>query len=330
MHHALANFLDIGFSRLVTSILTRRRYLVTFRELSLYLEGCGIGDRGRFFPEPRSLDKEMASVLQSGHVWHELPTLLPTGISANDRIYMRFWPAPDELQSRGGVFLLHGLMMNTDLFWRPVVRMFRHEGFEVFFPAAPFHFRRTPHGTGGGEFVVAAHFLRSIDTIRQGVTDLRGLIRSYRALTGKPVGVVGFSMGGMMGGWLDVLEQPDFSVLMVPALQVAPTFFDLELGRLWRRNFEQTDLGAHTEQIVEWIRWMEPVSHPMKADPASVLVMVAEQDAIVRLPELQDDGSIRQWRGIRVERRPHGHVSMAFSVGAFSRSVRWAVERLRL
>ncbi len=330
MHRSLANFLDVWFSRLTTLALSRRRYLVTFKEVSLYLEESGIGDKGRFFPESASLDKEMAHLLQSGHGWHELPTLLPSGIPANDRICVRFYPAPDELQSRGGVFLLHGLMMNTDLFWRPVVRMFRHEGFDVFLPAAPFHFRRTPPGTEGGEYVVAAHFLRAVDTIRQGVTDLRGLLRSYRALTDKPVGVVGFSMGGLMGGWLDVLEQPDFSVLMVPALQVEPTFFDLELGRLWRRNFGRTDVGAHEEQVREWIRWMEPVSHPMKADPASVLLVVAEHDAIVRLPELQEGGVIRRWKGVKVERMPHGHVSMAFSLGAFSLAVNWAMERLRL
>ncbi len=329
MHRTLANFLDVGFSRMATAFLSRRRYLVTFREISLYLEDCGIGDVGRFFPAPASLNKEMAKVLQSGSGWHDLPTLLPTGIRADDKIYVRFYPAPNELQSRGAVFLLHGLTMNTDLFWRPVVRMFRHEGFDVFLPAAPFHFRRIPPGTEGGEYVVAAHFLRTVDTVRQGVTDLRGLVRAYKALTDKPVGVVGFSMGGMMGGWLDVLEQPDFSVLVVPALQVEPTFFELELGRLWRRNLKRTDVGEHMDQIREWIRWIEPVSHPLKADPASVLVMVAEHDAIVRIPELRDDG-VRQWNGVTVKRMPHGHVSMAFSIGAFSRAVNWGLERLRL
>ena len=330
MRKSIAEKLDEYFSRLAVfyfSSLLGRKYFVTFRESKAYLESCGLEDVESFFPPPKELDREVSEMLQGGSGWYTLPTSLPIGIKEDDRVPVRFYPAPKETPSKGGVILLHGLMMSSDLLFKPLIHALQKDGFDVLLPAAPFHFDRTPSGIQSGEFILGAHFLRAVDTLRQGVTDARALLHAYRSLTMQPAGIVGVSMGGLIGGWLDVLEEVDFSVLVVPALQFEPTLLHLPLGKTWQRRIMDTDLHEHMEEVTGWMKWLEPASHPLKSNPESVLLLVAKYDRIVSLTELSPEGEIREWKGVTVEYLPLGHVGVALSLGAVSIVADWASGR---
>ncbi len=326
MRRSIAEGIDEYFSRLVIFYFSRilgRKYFVTYREVKAYLEEIGWGEVEAFFPQPKDVTREVSELLQGGPGWAMLPTALPIGIEEDDRVPVRFYQAPSDVPSKGGILLLHGLMMSSDLLFKPLIRAFRKEGFDVLLPAAPFHFGRAPRGIQSGELIVGAHFIRTIDTVRQGVTDVRALLQAYRSLTMQPAGIVGISMGGLIGGWVDVLEEVVFSALVVPAVQFEPTLLHLPLGKIWQQRLKETDLHQHMEEVLEWLKWLEPVSHPLKSNPNDILMLVGKHDRIVDLTELSSEGTLRKWSGFESWLVPLGHVGAVLSLKTVDEISKW-------
>jgi len=50
---------------------------------------------------------------------------------------------------------------------------------------------------------------------------VRTLVRLLREEGDEPIGIVGFSMGGLIGGWTITVEPFDFAVLAEPAVELA-------------------------------------------------------------------------------------------------------------
>jgi hypothetical protein len=100
MRKSIAQGLDEYFSKLVVfyfSSILGRRYFVTYREAKGYLESCGWENIESFFPQPIDIGRELSEVLQERGGWYELPTSLSVGIDSNDRVLVRFYPAPSDV-----------------------------------------------------------------------------------------------------------------------------------------------------------------------------------------------------------------------------------------
>jgi len=168
-------------------------------ELAAYIDRCAPLDRGEFYATPDAPD-----ITEHGGEW-SWDSPLPSGHPRNDRVRVRLhvgdrgWSAPTAL-------ILHALMSASDIGYRRLADWFGERGWNAAFAHLPFHYSRVPPRTLNGQLAVSSNLIRNAETIRQGVVELRQLMRALRARGCTEFGLVGTSFGGWIGGILASLE----------------------------------------------------------------------------------------------------------------------------
>lgn len=183
-------------------------------------------------------------------MWMEWDSPHPSGFPENDRVRVRYHPCTKG-PSAPTVILLHALMSSSDIGYQRLARWFNARGWNVVFPHLPFHYSRKPRGHFNGLLAINANLIRNVETIRQGVTELRQLMAQLRTRGCREFAVLGTSYGGWNGAILSFLEE-DFRFLafIQPIANVEHAIWgnpgSATMRRLLlERGFTPWDLGEH-------------------------------------------------------------------------------------
>jgi len=303
-----------GLDRLVLRAMSRAvgtiDYSLDRAQGESILAQSGLGDPSRFFPplppqidlelESRQLEERTRYSVSEFRLRSPVPGVLPP----NDLMPVRrFRPHG---KRRGWVIVLHGAMVSARFPWDRMARQLAQRDIEALVPSMPDHFERTPSGEYSGQYLLGGHWGRGPQVIRQGVTDVRALVRLLRAEGDEPIGIVGFSMGGLIGGWTITLEPLDFAVLAEPAVELAPIVYETPLGQVVRRSLRQS--GWSPEDAREWLRALSPVWSDPLLPPDRLLLVLPEHDWFV--PPNAVERAWERWGQPRMERYPAGHISL--------------------
>ena len=83
------------------------------------------------------------------------------------------WSAPT-------VLMLHALMSTSDTGYKEWAKKFNAQGWNACFIHLPYHYSRVPRGYFNGELAIGPDLVRTAEGLRQGVVELRQLMRHLR------------------------------------------------------------------------------------------------------------------------------------------------------
>ncbi|MCC6647410.1 MAG: alpha/beta hydrolase family protein [Polyangiaceae bacterium] len=161
-------------------------------------------------------------------------------------------------------------------------RWYRELGVDVAHVQLPFHGRRGPRGQlFHGEWFWTADLVRSIESVRQAVCDVRSAILYFRDQGYEEIGVTGLSLGGSITMLTACVEGgPDYVVPMIAHLALTEAVEDA--GILWRMKTDLERFGldrARRKELFSRVRIGD--ARPVLA-PERQLWVAAREDAYLR------------------------------------------------
>lgn len=185
--------------------------------------------------------------------------------------------------ARGTVVLLHGFAMGRPRFdaFALFASQWYRRGLDVALLTLPYHGVRTPgEARFSGEHFATPDVTRMSEAVREAIWEIRLLTRWLRQESGRPVGLLGLSLGGYLTALAAALQSDlDFAIPMVPPVCIG----DLAWG-----FFEQTrharEGGAAAlsrDELRRSFRVHSPLAHPLRTPRERVLIVAGRGDRIV-------------------------------------------------
>jgi pimeloyl-ACP methyl ester carboxylesterase len=222
------------------------------------------------------------------------------------------------------VLIVHGYAVPVP-FWDVLqARAFRRAGAHTVLIDLPFHLRRRVPGRRSGDGFFSADPSRILATIRQSVEDASALVAWARREVTPTVGVVGVSLGGLVGSLLAAQVPLDAAMLVAPLCDAPSTFMQFLPSNAQRRLGITGDRGG---------RWGDDrASARIRLDAAlgpivpRNLVPVTEPSRITMVRPLHDiivgaepvAELARAW-GVEVWDYPYGHITVMNAPGIGAR-----------
>ena len=227
---------------------------------------------------------------------------LADGIRMSRRIE---WSSTDPMQvehwlhgpggPRATVVAVHGFAMGYP--WLDAQALFAHDwfrhGLDVALYTLPGHGARAPRESRfPGESFATADVGEMNRTLRQAVHELALLVDTIRSETGKPVGLIGLSLGGTLAALLAGRDaELDFVVPIAPPVclgDLAWRFFQRSRSR---REVEASALTY--EELRACFRIHSPLVHALQVPRERVLLVAGRGDRIV--PPEHPEALWRHW-----------------------------------
>lgn len=185
--------------------------------------------------------------------------------------------------TRGTILLLHGFTMGRPRFdaFALFANAWYRSGLDVALLTLPYHGVRRPRGARfSGEHFASPDVARLSEAVREAIFEISLVTRWLREQSGRPVGLLGLSLGGYLTALAaSLLDDLDFAIPMA-----APAC----IGDLAWGFFEQTryarEGGAATlsrEELRRSFRVHSPLAHTLRLPKERVLVVGGRGDRIV-------------------------------------------------
>ena len=200
----------------------------------------------------------------------------------NDAILVEHW-AHERRAPRATVLALHGFSMGTPRVdaWAMFASAWFARGLDVALLTLPYHGARTPRGTRfSGQRFADPNPATMHEAVRRAIYEIQ-LVRSWlRAQSGRPVGLLGLSLGGYLSALTaGLVDDLDFVVPMVPPVCIG----DLA----WRffatsRAQGQGSAPAYTlGELRAMYRVHSPLTFPLRIERRRALIVAGRGDRIV-------------------------------------------------
>lgn len=251
-------------------------------------------DPGRFFaysqpdPAPGAARARVVRHIREGTVRERriASAYVPWGdeapASGRSPILFEHW-RHDAGPPRATVVALHGFTMGRpriDAIALFASQWFRR-GLDVALLTLPYHGERTPPGARfSGEHFAVPDVARLSEAVREAIWEIRLVVDTLREETGRPVGLLGLSLGGYLTALAAALfEDLDFAVPMVPPVCIG----DLAWGFFERTRHarEGGEAALSHAELRRSFRIHSPLSHPLRTPRERVLIVAGRGDRIV-------------------------------------------------
>jgi dienelactone hydrolase len=156
----------------------------------------------------------------------------PFGIARNDLAHLRVY-APTLRPSSFSLLLLHGVWRQDRDFEDWMGRALAQHGVTAAVLSLPFHWERGADGVPSGAQFFSADPLWTAAAFRQAAIDARAALGWLRG-SGRPVGLVGFSLGGILAHVVMSLEPLDLAVSVLAGGNTAGVVWEGTLTRAYR------------------------------------------------------------------------------------------------
>ena len=202
------------------------------------------------------------------------------------------------------VFLLHSLMSSSPNGYHRWAERFNELGWNACFFHLPYHFSRVPTGYWNGELAITPDLIRNAEALRQGVIELRQIMKSLREQGCHEFGVLATSYGGWIGALLTLVESDfRFVALMSPIVNIEHAIWQSPAARRIRRELVQANIERAL--IARHFHLSSPVHGRPVCDPSRILFVTGEFDSIA--PPAEIEAIHQTWRGSELLRVRQGH-----------------------
>lgn len=233
----------------------------------------------------------------------------------NQRVTAR-WIHPRSGPRRRALIYVHGWLEPGPWVEEAVLLPRFHDelGVDVLHIQLPFHGSRNPRSAlFHGEFFWSADLVRTVEAVRQSVTDVRTLIAWLRAVRGyDEVGVTGISLGGGITMALACVDPPpDYIVPIVSHLKLGEAVEDAPI--LWRMKADLERFGIDRHARRELFRRLGLGTLTPSLPRDRQLWIAATNDAYITAPLVEEQW--REWGQPPIEWIPGGHMTFPLSLG---------------
>ena len=142
----------------------------------------------------------------------------------------------------------------------------------------PFHWERALRGTPSGGCFLSGDPLWTAAAFRQAVVDGRAAVSLLRG-RGAPVGVVGFSLGGVLAHILMALEPLDLGVSVIAGGDVAGIVWESPLTQAYRRAMEERGM-TRSKLAALWAAG-NPTCYAGRSQASRLLMLNARYDLLL-------------------------------------------------
>ncbi len=312
-----AESLDIAVIWSLTRFfLSRSHHHTEPSELEQLLHLYQSADPDHVFSDPCPTDE---FAIQSahhlfGHSTEEFvfPSAVQTPIERNNTVHARRIRS-GSLEGKPVLILVPGWIIGhlDPLLWyfgRPLLRM----GISSVVIEPPYQMRRTPSGSWTGEYTISGNMVRTFDSIRQAVLDVRRLIAILRQQGASRIGVMGMSMGGWITSLVSVVETDlALSAIVVPPVDLTHILKTSPLLRTIRNDIIQDGLLDQDVSRVSFL--LSPLSYPLRVPLDRVRLFQARHDRA--LPPKGVEDLWNHWGRPLLRKYSAGHISIVLSPG---------------
>lgn len=240
-----------------------------------------------------------------------------TDFAENNTTHADFYPC-DRGWSAPTVFMLHALMSTSDKGYREWAKKFNARGWNACFIHLPYHYSRVPRGYFNGELAIGPDLVRTGQGLRQGVIELRQLMRHLRARGSPGFGLWATSYGGWIGALLSFVERDfRFLALMSPIVNVGHAVWKSPAA-IWLRS-QLSKHGITPALVARHSHLTSPLRRTPLCGGDRAILAAGLHDLTV-LPE--DMGQLhKNWRGSELLTVPQGHFGYRIMPETFRRLV---------
>ena len=292
-----------GFLCCSLNLLHRRHRLNGHgrEEIMRYLAECERLSPQEYYDAP--YEPDVAKTLVSGHTRIAWNSPIRTRFAANNIAHAEFFRCAQGIRAPT-VLMLHALMSTSRSGHRRCAERFNELGWNACFLHLPYHFSRVPRGYWNGELAITCDLIRNAEGLRQGVIELRQLMRALRKRGCREFGVLATSYGGWIGALLTLVESDfRFVALMSPIVNVEHAIWQNPAARRIRRELRLANIEPAL--VARHFHLSSPLHTQPLCDPARVVFVTGEFDSIA--PADQIEAIQQKWRGSELLRVQQGH-----------------------
>jgi hypothetical protein len=227
-----------------------------------------------------------------------------------------FYPVERGWRGAPTAFLLHALMSASAIGYRRWAERFNQFGWNACFVHLPYHYSRAPHGYWNGELAITPDLIRNAEGLRQGVLELRQLIRFLREHGGREFGIFATSYGGWIGALLAAVE-PEFRfvALMAPIVNVSHALWENPAALFMRRELHRAKIDRAL--VARHFHLSSPLYHAPLCGADRVLFVSGDFDSIALPADIEAIHC--KWQGSELLRVRQGHFGYRMMRETFAR-----------
>lgn len=268
---------------------------------------------------PAEIERSRSMAVDGGEqFWLRFPTPAPgVGGTAWARVN-----APKGEAGSPSLIFTHGIAMEPE-FWRHLadpIGAYERAGVRLICPEGPWHGRRRPAGSYGGEPVFARGPLGFIDYLHAHVIEL-GLLTAWARRTGSgPVAIGGMSLGALTAQLAAVAARdwpaamrPDAVLLLTTSGAVTEVTFDGHLTAALGLPAALAGEGWDRNAVSRWAPLVEPGAEAVVGGER-IVVLLGTADNVT--PFAGGEELVRKW-GVPEDNlflRPQGHFSASLGL----------------
>ncbi|HEV8673457.1 MAG TPA: hypothetical protein VGX21_05375 [Methylomirabilota bacterium] len=261
--------------------------LVPYGSSPLTPEACldptCLSEPARFYPAPSAIQPEVWETIDEADGVEvealQFRSAAPFGLTENDRVTARFY-RPAGRPALFNLLVLHGIWRQDQEFEDRLCRQFARHQVSSALLTLPFHWSRSVPGTPSGAHFLSADPVWTSAAFRQAVIDARGVLGLLRG-RGVPVGVLGFSLGGIIAHTLMAIEPLDLGVSAFAGGDTAGIVWEGILTQSYRRAMEAR--GITFQRLASLWATGDPVRFARRRRPPRMLMLNAQYDLCVPL-----------------------------------------------
>lgn len=299
LQRPLAGAIDLLLCFSMNAVQWRHRlHANSLQELETYIDRCQKLTPAEYYALP---ERSYAVPLEGDSITVGSP--IRTEFFENDIVQVDLFPC-EHGWSAPTVLMLHALMSASDTGYRRWARGYNQHGWNACFIHLPFHYSRTPPGHRNGELAITPNLVRTAEALRQGVVDLRMVMRILRTHGCREFGVLATSYGAWIGSLLAAVERDfRFLALMAPIVDVSHAMWNTAAG--WHVRRELRNAGITRELVESHFHLSSPAHNPPLCGGKRVLFAAGIYDRLARLEDIE--ATHKAWPGSELLRVPQGH-----------------------
>lgn len=191
-------------------------------------------------------------------------------------------------------------------------KLYRELGVDVAHVQLPFHGRRSPAGQlFHGEWFWTADLVRSLESVRQAVMDVRSIMAWFRDFGYEEVGITGLSLGGCITMLTScVAPLPDYSVPMIAHLELPEAIEEAPI--LWRMKADLARFGIDSAHRREIFTRVPLSSAPPLLPREKQLWIAAREDGYLKAELVEQQW--RRWHEPPILWIPGGHMTFPIAL----------------
>jgi dienelactone hydrolase len=225
--------------------------------------------------------------------WVELPSELPSGVAANDVVWIEWFPASGGASAtlfskKPAVVLIHPLARQDQSPMRKYARILSSQGISCAVLTLPYHGRRRSEDEGSVGHFVNADTQEVVETLQQSVSDVKTVLTWMSAqpnVDSQKLGAIGISIGAIITHL--AMGQDARLTAGVAALgggDLADTYRQSPLAQ-WKLLLRLLGVSNYkikpTDADLEKLKAVDPLTYAAQNQPRRVLMIQAARDVVV-------------------------------------------------